>query len=110
MYNILLKWVRNCHFVIDFDLYCIQGEPGRGLPGPKGAIGLQGVSGFPGEKGNPGMAGVPGTEGRSGPPGPQGIKGTVICWFHIMLLNRLFTRCSKCTLRSVLADTFVPYN
>jgi len=69
-------------FVNDFDLYRIQGEPGRGLPGPKGDIGPQGVAGFPGEKGNLGMPGVPGTEGRTGPPGPQGIKGTVILYFE----------------------------
>lgn len=84
--------MRNCHFFIDFELYYIQGEPGRGLPGPKGAIGQPGLPGFPGEKGNPGMTGVPGTDGRTGPPGPQGIKGTVI-----IPLNRLFVRCSECT-------------
>lgn len=53
-----------------------QGEPGRGLPGPKGSQGLPGIAGFPGEKGSIGLSGVPGREGPTGRPGPQGIKGT----------------------------------
>lgn len=57
-------------------LYNLQGEPGRGLPGPKGSQGHQGIPGFQGEKGNIGLPGVPGREGHTGPPGPQGLKGT----------------------------------
>lgn len=54
----------------------LQGEPGRGLPGPKGDQGRQGITGFQGEKGNIGPPGVPGREGLTGLPGPQGNKGT----------------------------------
>lgn len=54
----------------------LQGEPGRGLPGPKGLPGPQGIIGFQGEKGSIGPPGVPGQEGDTGPPGSQGIKGT----------------------------------
>lgn len=53
----------------------LQGEPGQGLPGPKGSQGPPGIIGFAGEKGNIGLPGVAGREGQTGPPGPQGVKG-----------------------------------
>lgn len=72
--------------------FVFQGEPGRGLPGPKGSQGLPGITGFQGEKGSIGFPGVPGREGPTGRPGPQGIKGTTklskpaqftrLCSFH----------------------------
>lgn len=55
-----------------------QGEPGRGLPGPKGSQGRPGITGFPGTKGSMGPPGIPGPEGQTGPPGPQGVKGNKI--------------------------------
>lgn len=64
--------------VILSHIHTTQGEPGRGLPGPKGSMGPAGTPGFPGPKGNIGPQGVPGIEGRTGPPGPAGIKGTTI--------------------------------
>lgn len=63
-------------FGVSAYLYTLQGEPGRGLPGPKGLQGLPGITGFQGEKGKVGLPGVPGREGQTGPPGGQGIKGT----------------------------------
>lgn len=57
-----------------------QGEPGQGLPGPKGFQGIPGITGFPGEKGSIGFPGIPGQEGQTGPPGPQGVKGTTDIW------------------------------
>lgn len=56
--------------------YTLQGEPGRGLPGPKGSQGRPGITGFQGDKGSFGLPGIPGQEGNTGQPGPQGIKGT----------------------------------
>ena len=68
-------------------LYTLQGEPGRGLPGPKGLQGLTGIPGFQGDKGSIGLHGIPGQEGQTGPPGSQGITGTVgdcEAWFDIV--------------------------
>lgn len=57
-------------------MFTLQGEPGRGLPGPKGLQGQPGITGFPGDKGGFGRPGIPGLEGQTGPTGDQGIQGT----------------------------------
>lgn len=63
------------------DIYStFQGEPGQGLPGPKGSQGIPGPTGYPGEKGGIGLPGIPGQDGQAGPPGPQGVKGTADIW------------------------------
>lgn len=61
---------------VQINCFTLQGDPGRGLPGPKGSQGLPGITGFQGDKGNIGLPGVPGREGHTGLTGPQGIKGT----------------------------------
>lgn len=52
----------------------IQGPfgEGKGEPGPRGNMGLDGV---PGPKGLTGKDGMPGSVGYRGPPGPPGFPG-----------------------------------
>lgn len=68
-----MKLVSDFQFSTYF--YNLQGDPGQGLPGPKGVQGPQGIIGYQGEKGSIGLPGIPGREGHSGPPGLQGFKG-----------------------------------
>ncbi|XP_045348801.1 collagen alpha-1(VII) chain isoform X4 [Leopardus geoffroyi] len=63
------------------------GPPGRGLPGPTGAVGLpgppgpsglvgpQGAPGLPGQVGETGKPGAPGRDGASGKDGDRGAPG-----------------------------------
>ena len=58
--------------------FCIIGDSGPTVIGPKGE---QGLPGFPGANGDPGIPGllgedgIPGTQGRHGDPGLYGAQG-----------------------------------